>query len=58
VAWVTDEVNLTGEAEEAYESVKQSGNISIQIMAPAFILAYVVWGLLKMSQRERYTGVY
>lgn len=50
--------NLTGDAKDAYDTVRQSGNNSIKIIGPAFCLAYVVWALLKMSQRERYTGVY
>lgn len=60
VAMVDEEVgdNLTGDAKEAYDAVSKSGTNSMRIIGPVFILAYVVWALLKMSQRERYTGAY
>ena len=60
VDWVDDEVgdNLTGDAKDAYDTVRQSGNNSMWIIGPAFAVAYVVWALLKMSERERYTGAY
>jgi len=58
VNWVDDEVNLTGDAKDAFDTVKNSGNITIKIIGPAFILAYVVWAFLKMSEKERYAGVY
>ncbi|GAH09518.1 unnamed protein product [marine sediment metagenome] len=58
VDWVDDDISLTGDALDAYDSVKNAGNKTIRIIAPAFILTYVVWALLKMSERERYTGAY
>ncbi len=58
ISWVEDEVNLTGDALDAYESVQKSGHNSMRIIGPAFAAVYVVWAILKMSQRERYTGVY
>ncbi len=60
VDMVDEEVgdNLTGSAKEASDAVSNSGTKSMRIIGPAFIVAYVIWALLKMSQRERYTGVY
>lgn len=60
VGWVDEEVgdNLTGEGKEAYDAVKLSGTNIIRIIGPAAAVSVVVWALLSMSKKERYTGQY
>ena len=50
--------NLTGAGQEAYESVKTSGNNVVKYIAIVFCLMFIVWGFLKMQEKEKYTGVY
>lgn len=60
VELVDEEVgdDLTGEAKEAYESVKGSGNNAMAIIGPAFISVIVFWAIMSMSKEERVTGRY
>lgn len=60
VDWVDLEVgdNLTGDGKEAYDAVKQSGTNIIHIIGPAAALGVVIWALLSMQKREKYSGQY
>ena len=49
---------LEGEAATAYNRLWSFSGIILKLTVPVFILAYIVWGLLNMQQRERVTGVY